>query len=225
MVILFDVDNTLLDNDKVTADLTAFLAGAGGAEAAAEYFRILEVLRAELGYADYLGSLQRYRNAHPHDFPFFGASRFLVEYPFAERLYAHALTALKHAAAIGKAAILTDGDAVFQPIKIGRAGLDAAVDGNVLIYVHKEAELATVAMRLPAEHFVMVDDKRRLLAAIKAYWGERVTTVWVRQGHYASAPDVERYAKPDLSIASIAGFTQLSGTSLLQAARASASST
>lgn len=220
MVILFDVDNTLLDNDTVTADLGAYLTRAAGAESAAEYFRILEVLRAELGYADYLGGLQRYRAEHPRDFPFFGASRFLVEYPFAERLYPQALAALQHAASIGTAAILSDGDAVFQPIKIARSGLEAAVGGRVQIYVHKEVELATVATRLPADHYVMVDDKRRLLEAIKAHWGERVTTVWVRQGHYASAPDVARYAEPDLAIASIGEFLRLPRSSLLAAARA-----
>lgn len=222
MVILFDVDNTLLDNDTVTADLGAYLARAGGAESAAEYFRILELLRTELGYADYLGGLQRYRAEHPRDFPFFGASRFLVEYPFADRLYPQAVAALEYAAKIGTAAILSDGDAVFQPIKIARAGLELTVGGNVQIYVHKEAELATVAARLPAEHYVMVDDKRRLLEAIKAHWGERVTTVWVRQGHYATAPDVARYAEPDLSIANIGEFARLSGTGLLVAARARA---
>jgi len=219
MVILFDVDNTLLDNDAVTADLGAYLTRAGGAASAAEYFRILEALRTELGYADYLGCLQRYRAEHPHDFPFFGASRFLVEYPFAERLYPQALAAVRHAAAIGTAAILSDGDAVFQPIKIARAGLDAAVGGNVQIYVHKEAELATVAARLPAEHYVMVDDKRRLLEAIKAHWSERVTTVWVRQGHYASAPDIARYSEADLAIESIGEFTRLSAPGLIDAAR------
>src|SRR5712672_1751166 len=115
MVILFDVDNTLLDNDAVTADLEAFLIREGGAEPAREYFSILEALRTELGYADYLGSLQRYRTERPRDFPFFGASRFLVDYPFAQRLYPDALAALAHAEAMGTAAILTDGDAVFQP--------------------------------------------------------------------------------------------------------------
>ena len=225
MVILFDVDNTLLDNDTVTADLGAYLTRAGGAESAAEYFRILEVLRTELGYADYLGSLQRYRVEHPRDFPFFRVSRFLVEYPFAERLYPQALAALGYAASIGTAAILSDGDAVFQPIKIANAGLEAAVGGNVQIYVHKEVELATVAARLPAEHYVMVDDKRRLLEAIKAHWGERVTTVWVRQGHYASAPDVARYVEPDISIARIGEFTRLSATTLRGGARARAGTT
>ena len=181
MVILFDVDNTLLDNDTVTADLGAYLTRVGGANAAREYFRILEGLRTELGYADYLGSLQRYRYEHPRDFPFFEASRFLVDYPFAERLYPQALAALEHASAIGTAAILTDGDAVFQPIKIARAGLARAVGGRVQIFMHKETELASVASRFPAEHYVMVDDKRRLLEAIKSQWGERVTTVELKR--------------------------------------------
>ncbi len=222
MVILFDVDNTLLDNDTVTADLGAYLTSSGGAAASREYFRILEDLRTELGYADYLGALQRYRAEHPLDFPFFGASRFLIEYPFARRLYPKALVALAHAAAIGTAAILSDGDAVFQPIKIARAGLEAAVDGNVQIYVHKEQELAAVAAHLPDEHYVMVDDKRRLLEAIKAEWTNRVTTVWVRQGHYSTAADVERYAKPDLALSSIGEFAGVSAAALLAAAGAPA---
>jgi len=220
MEILFDVDNTLLDNDSVTADLGAYLARTGGAEPAKEYFRILESLRAELGYADYLGTLQRYRAQRPRDFPFFGASRFLVGYPFTERLYPRALEVLEHANRIGTPAILSDGDAVFQPIKIARAGLAAAVGDRVEILIHKEQELDAVAARFPAEHYVVVDDKRRLLEAIKRAWGRRVTTVWVRQGHYATAPDVASYAEPDLSLAAIAEFTRLSRQTLLEAAAA-----
>lgn len=220
MVILFDVDNTLLDNDAVTADLRTFLTNAGGADGAREYFRILEELRTATGYVDYLGTLQRYRDEHPRDFPFSDASRFLIEYPFATRLYPRALEALKHANAIGTAAILSDGDAVFQPIKIERAGLGRAVGGRVEIFAHKEAALEVVAARLPAEHYVVVDDKRRLLEAIKTQWRKRVTTVWVRQGHYAIAPDVARYAQADLDIASIGEFAGLTDEALRMAARA-----
>jgi FMN phosphatase YigB (HAD superfamily) len=218
MVILFDVDNTLLDNDRVTADLGAFLTGAGGPAAASEYFKVLETLRSELGYADYLGSLQRYRSLHPRDFPFFGASAFLVDYPFASRLYSGAIAAVRHACSLGDAAILSDGDAVFQPIKIARSGLGVEVRGRVHIYVHKEQELDDFERRVPADHYVMVDDKRRLLAAIKSHWQERVTTVWVRQGHYATAADVESYRPADLTIEAIGDFTRMSAPELRAAA-------
>jgi len=219
MVILFDVDNTLLDNDRVTADLGAFLTDAGGSAAAAGYFSVLEALRTELGYADYLGALQLYRASRPHDFPFFGASAFLVDYPFAARLYAGALAAVRHAGELGEVAILSDGDAVFQPLKIGRSGLGTEVGGRVHIYVHKEQELGEVERLSPADHYVMVDDKRRLLAAIKAHWLDRVTTVWVRQGHYATAPDVDTYAEPDVAIDAIGDFPKLSAAELRAAAR------
>lgn len=219
MVILFDVDNTLLDNDAVTAELRTYLASTGGAAAADEYFRILEELRIELGYADYLGTLQRYRAVHPRDFPFFGASAFLIDYPFAARLYEGAVAALRHAAALGTAAILSDGDAVFQPRKIARSGLGVEVAGRVQIYVHKEQQLADVERALPADHYVVVDDKLRLLAAIKAQWGAKVTTVWVRQGHYASAPDVGQYPAADADIAGIAEFSRLSAAAVQDAAR------
>jgi FMN phosphatase YigB (HAD superfamily) len=219
MVILFDVDNTLLDNDAVISDLRDYLVQQGGADCAGEYFRLFEELRAELGYADYLGTLQRFRTAHPRDFRLLRASQFLVEYPFRERLYPNALAAVAGAAAIGTTAILSDGDVVFQPLKVERSGCWEAVRGRVLIYVHKERELGDVERQLPAEHYVMIDDKRRLLGAIKAAWGARVTTVWVRQGHYATAADVERYAPADVELARIGDFRALTAGELLAAAR------
>ncbi len=218
MVILFDVDNTLLDNDALTAELRVYLATSGSAAAAEEYFRILEVLRVEVGYADYLGTLQRFRALHPRDFPFFDAARFLIDYPFAERLYTGALSAVRHAATIGTAAILSDGDVVFQPRKIERAGLASEVGHRVQIYVHKEDELGEVERALPADHYVMIDDKRRLLAAIKKHWGDRVTTVWVRQGHYATAADVNEYPAADLEIAAIGDFVGCAPATLRDAA-------
>jgi FMN phosphatase YigB (HAD superfamily) len=220
MVILFDVDNTLLDNDAVTADLAAYLTHTAGAGEAGEYFRMFEALREELGYADYLGALQRYRAAHPHDFQLLGTARFLVDYPFKERLYPGAFAVLAHAATLGTTAILSDGDVVFQPLKVERSGLWQAVGGRVLIYVHKERELADLERRFPSAHYVVVDDKRRLLAAIKSAWGARVTTVWVRQGHYATAADVERYRRADLVLDRIDGFARLGAAELLEAGRA-----
>jgi FMN phosphatase YigB (HAD superfamily) len=199
-VFLFDVDNTLIDNDRVTADLRRFLMREMGAGRADQYFDIFEQLRAELGYSDYLGALQRYRLSHPRDPHLLDVSSFLVNYPFANRLFPESLDALDHAAKMGQTVILSDGDVVFQPRKVERAGLSDAVGGRVLIYVHKEQELDDVARRFPAEHYVLVDDKIRILTAIKKAWGPRLTTVFPRQGHYAHDPDVASYPQPDITI-------------------------
>jgi FMN phosphatase YigB (HAD superfamily) len=189
-VFLFDVDNTLLDNDRVTADLWRHLETEVGSEGSRSYWNIFEQLRSELGYADYLGALQRYRSENPHDPRLLTVSHFLIDYPFANRVFPHALDVIELVKQRGPAVILSDGDVVFQPRKVERSGLFEAVDGNVLIYVHKEQELDDVARRFPADHYVMVDDKLRILATIKKVWNERVTTVFVRQGHYAVDPKI-----------------------------------
>ncbi|MBI3769014.1 MAG: HAD family hydrolase [Deltaproteobacteria bacterium] len=207
VVFLVDVDNTLLDNDRVTADLRRYLTREVGPERQAHYFTIFEELRAELGYADYLGALQRYRREHPRDPHLLAVSSFLVNYPFANRLYPGSLDALDHLAAFGRTVILSDGDVVFQPRKVERAGLFDAVERNVLIYIHKEQELDDVERRYPAEHYVLIDDKVRILTAVKQVWGARCTTVFVRQGHYAYAPDVATYPTPDLTVARIGALT------------------
>ncbi len=220
VVFLFDVDNTLLDNDRVSADLRRFLDAEVGPDCGEEYWAIFEELRREFGYADYLETLQRYRREHPNDLRVLAVSQFLLSYPFPERLYPGALEALDHCSASGPTAILSDGDVVFQPRKVERSGLWDAVGGRVLIYIHKEHELADVEDRLPAEHYVLVDDKVRILAAVKAAWGDRVTTVWPRQGHYAlDAADVARYPAPDVAIERIADLVGLDGDSLVAAAR------
>ena len=185
VVFLFDVDNTLLDNDRVIADLSTYLGREVGPDRAQSYWTIFERLRLELGYADYLGALQRFRSQYPHDLGLLAVSRFLINYPFANRLFPHSLDAIEHVRQWGTPVLFTDGDVVFQPRKIDRSGLSEAVEERVLIYVHKELELADVAARYPADHYVFVDDKPRLLAAVKKTWGRRVTTVFVRQGHYA----------------------------------------
>jgi FMN phosphatase YigB (HAD superfamily) len=184
-VFLFDVDNTLLDNDRVTADLRHHLEKEVGTEGAQRYWNLFGQLRSELGYADYLGALQRYRTENPHDPCLFMVSRFLIDYPFANCLFPHSLAVVERVKQWGPAVILTDGDVVFQPRKVEQSGLFEAVDGNVLITVHKEQELDEVTRRFPAIHYVMVDDKLRILTAIKKVWGKLVTTVFVRQGHYA----------------------------------------
>jgi FMN phosphatase YigB (HAD superfamily) len=207
VVFLFDVDNTLLDNDRVTADLKRHLEAQVGPERAGRYWALFEELRAELGYADYLGALQRYRIEHPRDPNLLTVSRFLVNYPFANRLYPNSLDVIERVRAWGPAAILSDGDVVFQPRKIDRSGLFEAVDGNVLIYVHKEKELDDVAARFPAEHYVLVDDKLRILAAVKAAWGPLVTTIFPRQGHYALDPaNLAKYPPADIAIDRIGGL-------------------
>jgi FMN phosphatase YigB (HAD superfamily) len=185
IVFLFDVDNTLLDNDRVIADLTKYLKREVGPERAQCYWTILEQLQTRLGYADYLGALQRYRSEYPHDLGLLAVSRFLINYPFANRLFPNSLDVIERAKQWGAAVLLTDGDVVFQPRKVDRSGLYEAVEGHALIYVHKERELADVEARYPADHYVIVDDKLHILAAVKKLWGRRVTTVFVRQGHYA----------------------------------------
>jgi FMN phosphatase YigB (HAD superfamily) len=185
VVFLFDCDNTLLDNDQVAEDLRMHLASAFGDENRDRYWQIFEALRSELGYADYLGALQRYRLGNSSDTELLRMSSFLIDYPFATRLYPHALDAIRRVSTLGLTVILSDGDVVFQPRKIERSGLWDAVGGRVLIYIHKEDMLDDVARRYPARRYVMVDDKLRVLTAMKAIWRERLTTVFPRQGHYA----------------------------------------
>ena len=178
LVFLFDVDNTLLDNDRVSKDLRKFLEKEVGEKRSNHYWEIFEKLRNELGYADYLGALQRYRIENPYDSHLLAVSTYLVNYPFANRLFPNSLDVLEHCRQFGKVVILTVGDVVFQPRKVERSGLLEAVESNVLIYIHKEHELHDVERRYPAEHYVLVDDKLRILAAIKQVWGAKVTTVF-----------------------------------------------
>jgi len=184
-VFLFDVDNTLFDNDRFREDLRERLEAAHGDRASARYWKIMDELWDALGYMDYLGALERLRLEDPHDLAIFRTANWLLDYPFADRLYPQALDAVKHVRQWGSPAILSDGDAIFQPRKILRSGLWEAFDGEALIYIHKEKELKDVARRYPAAHYTLIDDKVRILAAVKAAWGDRVTTIFPRQGHYA----------------------------------------
>jgi FMN phosphatase YigB (HAD superfamily) len=200
-VFLFDVDNTLLDHDRVSAALRKFLNAEVGAERTNTYWKIFEDLRKELGYADYLGALQRYRAEYPYDSHVLTASTFLINYPFANRLFPRSLDVIEYFQQHGPVVILTDGDAVFQPRKIECSGLYEAVDGNILIYIHKEKELADIERRYPAEHYFLFDDKLRILSAIKEQWQERVTTVFVRQGHYAfDEVECSKYPGADVTV-------------------------
>jgi FMN phosphatase YigB (HAD superfamily) len=190
VVFLLDVDNTLLDNDRIEQDLRRYLEREFGAACRDQYWDVFEALRRELGYADYLGALQRYRLEHLYDAGVLRLSSFLVEYPFANRLYPGSLDVIEWLGQWGPTVILSDGDVVFQPRKVERSGLYEAVEGRVLIYIHKEKELDEVERRYPAAHYVLVDDKLRILAAVKEVWGPRVTTVFPRQGHYARDPAI-----------------------------------
>ena len=200
-VFLVDVDNTLLNNDHIQADLRRHLEREFGAVSRDRYWSILEQLFDELGYRDYLGALQRYRAERPRDIHLLSMSSYLVDYPFANRLYPQALDVLERFRSWAPTVILSDGDVVFQPRKVERAGIVEAVDGHVLIYIHKEEELEDVERRYPARHYVLVDDKPRILAAVKRIWGERVTTVLPRQGQYANDAKVVASLPPaDLTV-------------------------
>jgi FMN phosphatase YigB (HAD superfamily) len=218
-VFFFDVDNTLLDNDHVSKDLKRHLINRVGESSAGRYWEIFEQLRAELGYADYLGALQRYRLERPREPKLLAVSHFMINYPFANRLFPESLDAVAHAQRLGTAVILSDGDVVFQPRKIDRSGLKELFEDNVLIYVHKELELDDVEAKYPATHYVMVDDKVRILAALKKHWGARVTTVFPRQGHYAlDAAQVAKYPEPDITLQRVGELQKYSMEQILAAA-------
>jgi FMN phosphatase YigB (HAD superfamily) len=217
VVFLFDVDNTLLDNDRVVADLKRHLTKTLGKESEARYFSIFEELRNELGYADYLGALQRYRMENPREPNILAISSFLIDYPFANRLFPGSLDVVERVKAWGAPVILSDGDVVFQPRKIDRSGLFEAVDGRVLVYIHKEKELDDVARRYPADHYVLVDDKVRILAAVKQVWRSRVTTVFPRQGHYALPEVVAQYPAPDVTVERISDLLTLDASAFVAA--------
>ena len=217
IVFLFDVDNTLLDNDRVQADLSNHLLTNYGQATRDRYWSIFEKLRGELGYADYLGALQRYRLDELHRPELLRMSNWLVDYPFAERLYPGALDAVRHVQKWGRVVILSDGDAVFQPRKVERSGLWRAFDGHVLIYVHKEQELDDVRSLYPADRYVLIDDKLRILSAVKGIWGDAVTTVFPRQGHYALDPaEVAKYPRADVEIGEIRELVEHDLSSLLK---------
>ena len=219
-VILLDVDNTLLDNDRVQDDLRRYLASKVGPASRDRYWEIFEALRQELGYADYLGALQRYRLGALTDPCLLETSAYLIDYPFDERLYPGALETIAHLRRWGPTVILSDGDVVFQPRKVQRSGLWSAVDGRVLIYIHKERMLVDMERRYPARHYVMVDDKLRILAAMKKILGDRLTTVFPRQGHYALDPgNLATYPPADVTIECIGDLRHFQLPELRAAAR------
>ena len=211
VVFLFDVDNTLLDNDRVTRDLRRYLIETFGPEEQQLYWHFFEQLRSELGYADYLGALQHYRKSYPRDPNILQVSSFLINYKFANRLFPGSLDTIEHVSQWGPAVVLSDGDAVFQPRKVASSGVGEAVKENILIYIHKEEMLDDVELRYPARHYVMFDDKLRILTAMKQIWGKRLTTVFVKQGHYAAdLKAIAQYPPADIELDHIGDGTRLS---------------
>ena len=224
IVFLVDVDNTLLDNDRVQNDIKRYLDREFGVASRERYWAILEQLFTELGYRDYLGALQRFRVEHPRDIHLLSMSSFLVDYPFANRLYPGSLDVLERFRSWGQTVILSDGDVVFQPRKVERSGIYEAVEGNVLIYIHKEEALDDVERRYPAEHYVLVDDKPRILDAVKRVWGDRVTTIFPRQGQYASDLNtMAGYLPADLTVERIGDLLDHQLPELLAGKKQSAS--
>ena len=218
IVFLVDVDNTLLDNDQLISDLMEHIASEYGPGSRDRYAQILETVRTRLGYVDYLGALQQYRLEHLDVQGLLGMSSFLIDYPFAQRLYPQALQVLAHLQSMGETVILSDGDVVFQPRKIQKSGIWDAVDGRVLIYVHKEQMLQSVEQRYPARHYVMVDDKLRILDALRTQWQDRVTTVFPRQGHYAhDTAAIAGFAPADVTVENIAELLNYDAGDLLGA--------
>ena len=216
IVFLVDVDNTLLDNDRIQNDLKRHLEREFGAASRDRYWAILEQLFTDLGYRDYLGALQRYRVEHPQDIHLLSMSSFLVDYPFANRLYPGSLDVLERFRSWGQTVILSDGDVVFQPRKVERSGISEAVEGNVLIYIHKEEALDDVERRYPAEHYVLVDDKLRILTTVKRTWRSRVTTVFPRQGQYAHDRKIIAECPPaDLTVERIGDLLNFDLSALL----------
>jgi len=217
IVFLFDVDNTLIDNDRVQADLSEHLEQSYGAATRDRYWEIFEQLRSELGYADYLGALERYRMEDLHRPELLRMSNWLVDYPFADRLYPRALDAVRHVQQWGTVVILSDGDAVFQPRKVERSGLWHLFENRVLIYIHKEQELDDVGRLYPADHYVLIDDKLRILSAVKKFWGESVTTVFPKQGHYAlDSKALAEYPPADIELANIGDLLNYDLSSFLK---------
>jgi hypothetical protein len=217
IVFLFDVDNTLIDNDRVQADLSEHLEQSYGAATRDRYWEIFEQLRSELGYADYLGALERYRMEDLHRPELLRMSNWLVDYPFADRLYPRALDAVRHVQQWGTVVILSDGDAVFQPRKVERSGLWHLFENRVLIYIHKEQELDDVGRLYPADHYGLIDDKLRILSAVKKFWGDDVTTVFPKQGHYALDSKVlAEYPPADIELANIGDLLNYDLSSFLK---------
>lgn len=215
VVCLLDFDNTLIDNDRIVADLLGYLQREVGDICRRRYWEIFEELRAKFDYTDYLGALQRFRDEHPHDPHLVSLSLFLLNYPFHKVLFPKALDVVAHVKQWSQPVMLADGDVLLQSYKLAQSGVYDVVERQVLICIHKENELDMVAERYPADHYVMVDDKLRVLTAMKEKWGDKLTTVFPRQGHYALDPDIlGKYPAADVTIESVGELLELDFMSL-----------
>ncbi len=213
-VFLLDVDNTLLDNDQVRTQLEAAVTDAVGPARATRLWEIYEAVREELDFVNFPETLERFSRECDEVACLGRLSSILYGFPFAECLYPGALQAIHHVKSLGLPVILSDGDQLFQRYKIRAAGLETAVDGRVLVYVHKEQSTDDIRKRYPATHYVMVDDKPRIHTAMKAVLGDQVTTVMVCQGKYAADPAQHDYPDPDVTLDSIQDLVQLTAAQL-----------
>lgn len=202
LVILLDVDNTLVDNDRVKKDIERAIANAVAPARAERFWSLYEEVRNAAGVVDFPETLRRFRRAYPDEAGSEDVDRAVLGVPFERYLYPRALDVVGRFWSLGEVAILSDGDRVYQPAKIARTGLLQATRGNVLIYEHKEDHLAEVERRFPAGHYTHVDDKAALLARTKRALGSRATTIHVRQGHYAS--ELPAGPPPDMVVDGIA---------------------
>ena len=217
IIFLVDVDDTLLNGDCIQTDFKQHMEREFGIQCRDRYWVIQEELFNELGYRDYLEALQRFRLEYPYEPHLVTAANFFVDYPFANRLYPGALNVLEHFRKWSKTVILTDGDMVLQPRKIQQSGIFEMVEGNVLVYVHKEEALEDIKRRYPAEHYVLVDDKLRILTAFKKAWANHVTTVFPKQGEFALDPQVlSSYPAADIAVDQISDLLSYSLSDLLR---------
>ncbi len=208
LVFLLDVDNTLLDNDALKAEIGSRIQMLVGVELARRFWVVYEQVRQQAEFVDYPATLDRFINQYGDASQPVQLRQIFESLPFASFLFPDVIETLRHLRSLGTVAILSDGDQVFQPLKIRKSGLEEAVGGNVLIYVHKERELQRVFAQYPADHYVMVDDKPRILSALEEECPSRFTTVFVLQGHYAREGEYEPV--PDIVVhhfADLAGFT------------------
>jgi FMN phosphatase YigB (HAD superfamily) len=202
LVFLLDVDNTLINNDQVKEDFNAHLEVELGPKLTERFWDIYEQARKERGVVDIPLSLQRLREATPlselDEQTFHHVQSIFDNYPFFNALYPHTLETLQHLRTMGLTVIVSDGDQLFQPEKIFRSDLAETVEGRVLIYTHKQQHLEEILQKYPADHYVMIDDKPDILVDSKAIMGKRLTTVFVKQGHYAK--QVPDNFTPDISV-------------------------
>lgn len=198
LVFLFDVDNTLLDNDRSKKDMSAALHKVLGDEGADRFWELYEQVRKEMDVVSYPETLKRFADSWEDAAVAEKAAQVINEWPYGKYLYPDSLAVVRHVSEMGEVAIVSDGDTDYQPRKIANAGLAEAVGHDVLIFTHKQESLHHVTEQLPGCHYVMVDDKESVLADADNVLGHSVTTVWVKQGHYAT--DAKYYKKPDPDI-------------------------